>query len=215
MVEMIQIYWPQFLLAFGTYIVATASPGPATLAIMGTAMRAGRSAGLSLAAGVISGSVFWGSLAAFGLGGLLARFEGAFEIMRLLGGCYLLWLAWKSFQSARKGLHADAAVAGFNKRETGHGTFYRRGLAIHLTNPKAVLSWAAIFTLALPAEAPAILPVVILLGCFLLGLVIFGGYALVFSTPVMVGVYARAKSWIETALGGLFTAAGLRLLITD
>lgn len=215
MIALIQEFWPQFLLAFGTYMLATASPGPATLAIMGTAMRAGRPAGLSMAAGVITGSVFWGMLAAFGLGGLLARFEAAFEILKLLGGCYLLWLAWKSFRSARKVIPAGPAADGFGKAETGPGAFYRRGLAIHLTNPKAVLSWAAIFTLAMPVDAPPALPAVILFGCFLLGLGIFGGYALVFSTPVMVGIYARAKSWIETALGGLFTAAGLRLLTAD
>ena len=56
----------QLLIVYGTYLVATASPGPSNLAIMGTAMRHGRAAGLTLAMGVVCGSMFWAVLAATG-----------------------------------------------------------------------------------------------------------------------------------------------------
>ena len=45
--------WPLML---GAGIIASASPGPATLGIAGTSMRHGRRAGLSLSAGIMAGS---------------------------------------------------------------------------------------------------------------------------------------------------------------
>ena len=46
-------------MVYGTYLIATASPGPSTMAIMATAMRDGRGPALALAAGVVTGSLFW------------------------------------------------------------------------------------------------------------------------------------------------------------
>ena len=40
-------------------LVASASPGPATLAIAGTSMSSGRWCGLAVAAGVTTGSLIW------------------------------------------------------------------------------------------------------------------------------------------------------------
>ncbi|WP_338405350.1 LysE family transporter, partial [Achromobacter xylosoxidans] len=51
-------------MVYGTYLIATASPGPSTMAIMATAMRDGRGPALALAAGVVTGSLFWALLAA-------------------------------------------------------------------------------------------------------------------------------------------------------
>ena len=45
------------------WMVAIVSPGPATLAITGTAMEGGRARGLALAWGVVTGSAVWGTLA--------------------------------------------------------------------------------------------------------------------------------------------------------
>lgn len=54
----------ELILIFTPYLVATASPGPSNMAIMGTAMKKGRGAALALAAGVVSGSMVWALLAA-------------------------------------------------------------------------------------------------------------------------------------------------------
>src|SRR3546814_5659941 len=52
-------------------LLASASPGPATLAIAGTSMKSGRKYGLTVAAGILTGSLVWSTAAAFGLGAAL------------------------------------------------------------------------------------------------------------------------------------------------
>jgi len=88
------------LAAYGAYLLAISSPGPANLAIMATAMRSGRRAALQLAGGVVLGSLTWSVLAAAGLSALRASYGNVTTYIRLAGGAYLLWLAYKSFKSA-------------------------------------------------------------------------------------------------------------------
>ncbi|KAG0922477.1 hypothetical protein G6F31_019900 [Rhizopus arrhizus] len=90
-----QMLVSQLALVYGTYLIATASPGPSNMAIMATAMRHGRVPALALAAGVITGSLFWATLAATGISAVLAASAQALFIIKVVGGVYLLSLAWK------------------------------------------------------------------------------------------------------------------------
>ncbi|VEB41596.1 leucine export protein LeuE [Chromobacterium violaceum] len=96
--------------AFAVYLVGTASPGPSNLAIMGVAMEQGRSRALSLAAGVALGSVCWGVFAALGFAELMRGSLALAWCLKLLGGAYLLYLAWQSARQAA--CAADAAGKG-------------------------------------------------------------------------------------------------------
>lgn len=51
--------------------IASASPGPATLAIAGTSMTSGRSSDLPIASGITVESVIWSVAAALGLGTIM------------------------------------------------------------------------------------------------------------------------------------------------
>lgn len=197
-------------LAWVTYVVNAGSPGPSNMAIMGMAMNAGRRPALWLAAGVVSGSWVWGVLAALGISQLLAAFSAGLVVMKVIGGLYLLWLAFKSGRAAAQAdapQHAADTARGLRAR-----TLYLRGAAMHLTNPKAILSWLAIVTLALPPGAPHSVALLVLAGCMLLGILIFFGYALAFSTPTARRLYTAARRWLEGLLAAVFGYAGLRLL---
>jgi threonine efflux protein len=123
------------LLVYTAYIVGAASPGPSNMRIMGVAMHRGRRPALMLAAGVISGSFFWGSMAATGVSAVLTQYAEALTLLKILGGAYLLFLAFKAARSALTSTEkvereiADApALSGWR--------LYQRGLLMHLTNPK-------------------------------------------------------------------------------
>ncbi|MFV9651152.1 MULTISPECIES: LysE family translocator [Pseudomonas] len=201
------------LLVFTAYIVGAASPGPSNMRIMGVAMHQGRKPALMLAAGVISGSFFWGSMAATGVSAILLQFAEALFVLKIVGGAYLLFLALKAGRSAltpdekiEKALVAAPPISGFG--------LYRRGLLMHLTNPKALLGWIATMTLGLGPQATPETVMIILAGCAVLSISIFCGYAIVFSTAPMIRGYRRARRWIEGTLALVFGAAGFKLLLS-
>ncbi|MDH4557916.1 LysE family translocator [Pseudomonas sp. BN417] len=200
-------------LAFGTYFLAAASPGPSNMAIMGAAMRDGRTPALILASGVMTGSLFWAMLAATGVSTLLATYAKALFVIKVIGGIYLLYLAMHAGRSAMQ------PTSDFTSVDAGRATrrylpLYRQGVFMHIGNPKAIMSWMAIMSLGLREDAPnGTLPAIIG-GCALLGIIIFGGYAIIFSTARMIAFYTRLRRWIQGLFSALFAVAGLKLLVS-
>lgn len=190
-------------------LVASASPGPATLAIAGTSMAAGRKSGLAVAAGVTSGSLMWSVSAALGLGVLMLAHVWVFEIIRYFGAAYLMYLAYKSAKSAlsSKELAAKGMTGSLN-------SLYTKGLALHLTNPKAVLFFGSLYAIGIPATATPSDLVTVILAVGALSFTVFHGYALIFSTPVMTRLYVRMRRWFEAAFAVGFGIAGFKILMS-
>ncbi len=197
------------LLAWATFIVATASPGPALLSTVGTAMAAGRKAGVALGLGVCCGSLTWGLLAAFGLSALLASFAGALDMVRIAGCLYLLFLAFKAFRSSAT--HREM-IAKARRAGSARG-YFLRGWGIHLANPKAILAWIAIISLGLKPGAPAWVAAAILGGTLLFAVLFYTLAAIAFSTPAMVRLYGKAQRGIDAALGAFFVLAAWKLAV--
>ncbi len=198
------------LLVYAAYLVAIASPGPSTMAIMGVAMNQGRAPAIALALGVVTGSLFWALLAATGISTILTAYAGALTAIKIAGGLYLLYLAWKS---ARSALTADPQPTKATA-PAKTATHYRRGLLLHLSNPKAVFGWMAIMALGLQPDSPAYTLPAVFAGCAVLGLTVNVGYAFMFSTALMGQVYRKSRRYVEGALAAIFGYAGLRLLFS-
>jgi len=206
----ITLYLPGILLAYTAFLLAIASPGPNVLAIMGTSMSVGRPEGLALAIGVSMGTLIWSTLAVTGLTALLSQFSIALVAIKIFGGLYLLWLAYKAFKSAASKHDIEAkALEGGSRTKLQYA---RRGLIIQMTNPKAAMAWVAIVSLGIQANAPLWVGLAIIAGTFALSVLAHTLYALAFSTPLMVRIYGRARRTIQATLGTFFAFAGLKLL---
>ena len=205
--DQISLYLPGIILAYSAFLLSITSPGPNVLAVLGTSMSAGRKSGLALALGVASGSFIWALMTALGLSALLASYAVALTVIKIVGGLYLLWLAYKSFRAAasRHDIEAVALTGGTRG-------YYLRGLTIQMTNPKAALAWIAVISLGLQPGAPIWVALVIVVGTSVLSALIHCLYALAFSTTAMVRAYGRARRWIQGTLGVFFCFAGVKLL---
>lgn len=205
-------FLPDLLLVWSAFIIAVASPGPSNLMIIGTSMELGCRPGVILALGVVSGSITWGILSAIGVAAILAANATALLAINILGGLYLLYLA---FRSARAALTPENAV---QPRAIAAGRsavqIYLRGYLMHLTNPKAILSWTAIIALGVRPETPVLIVLAILAGCFLISLSCNLGYAALFSTRRMVDGYRRVRRRAEGVLAVFFAFAGFKLLLS-
>ena len=210
--EQIYVYIPGILLAYSAFLLGIVSPGPNVLAIIGTSMSVGRQSGVSLAMGVALGSLCWALLTAFGLSAILATYASAILVIKIAGGLFLLWLAYKSFRAAasRQDMTVHALKGG---RRTPMG-YFLRGYVIQMTNPKAVMAWIAIMSLGLGPQSPIWVVFAIVAGTAVMSVVFHYLYAVAFSTNVMVNAYTRARRWIQGALGTFFAFAGLKLLLS-
>lgn len=187
--------------------VASSSPGPATLALVGTSMASGRASGFALASGITTGSLIWSVAAALGLGAVMLANAWVFELIRYFGAAYLLYLAYKAARSA----FSDKELA--TKTFTGSKrTLYAKGLALHLTNPKAILFFGSLYSLSIPpgTELTQLFLVIVAVG--LQSFIVFHGYALIFSSHAITKVYLKLRRWFEGAFAIGFGTASFKVL---
>ncbi len=198
------------LIAYSVFLLTILSPGPNNIAVIGTSVSAGRPAGLAVALGIATGSFTWAMMTVLGLSALLASYAAALTVIKIIGGFYLLWLAYRAFRSAAsdRDIELPAAAA----RPCSLRGFYLRGAAIQLTNPKAAFTWIAIISLGLQANGSAGAAVALVVGTTLIAVTVHCAYVFAFSVETVVRGYRRVRRYVQGALGLFFAFAGIRLL---
>lgn len=188
-------------------LAASLSPGPASLAIAGTSMARGRRAGLFLTAGIMVGSLFWSVAAALGLGALMLAHGWVFEIIRYAGAGYLIYLAWRSARSALSLHTVETRTIGGSPT-----TLVMRGAALHITNPKSVLFFGALYSIGVPVDASAAQIATVVAAVGVQATLVYSGYALLFSAPSMTRLYVRLRRWFEGTFAAGFAFAGFKVM---
>lgn len=130
-------------------LVLAATPGPGVLYIVTRTLSQGRRAGLASVAGVALGNLGNALGASLGLAALLALSTLAFELVRVAGAAYLLWLGIKALRGAPapagRGAHDMPALR----------RILRDGFFVALLNPKTALFFAAFLPQFIDPAAPA------------------------------------------------------------
>lgn len=199
----------EFVAVWMAWLLAGGSPGPATMGIAGTAMNSGRRDALAFALGISAGSASWGIAAALGLSAVMLANAWMFELLRYAGATYLGWLAFKALRRAT----STRDVVTLGTPFTGSfGNLFAKGAMIHLTNPKAILSWGSIYAIVAPSDA-TMSTLFAYFGMLYTGsLMVFIGYAFLFSSARVVRSYGRARRWFDFAFAGFFGVASFKIL---
>lgn len=190
-------------------VVMQVLPGPNLIAVASTSLASGRKAGVIVALGVASGAFCWALGVAAGLGVVLERYPSAILGMKLIGGSYLLYLGLRSALSIRNG--ASISIRA-DKHKLSPVQAWRRGVLVVLTNPKAALMWAAMAGIMFGAGLHALEVALFAPIGAASAAVIYGIYAVLFSTSVIDRTYHRFWRVIEGLFGATFGALGGKLL---
>jgi len=124
-----------FILGF----TIAAAVGPISLLVIRRTLAEGRVIGLASGLGVATADGTYGAIAAFGLGAITRVLVEARPILGLVGGIFLLGLAWTT---ARAAPHDPASTL---VRRGGLAGAYLSILGLTLSNPMTILSFAALF----------------------------------------------------------------------
>lgn len=194
------------LLSIGlAFFVIAVSPGPANISNATIAMTYGRKASVTYGLGLSSGLVFWGLVAASGMGAILQSSLYVLMVLKVLGGVYLLWLAFLSGKSAWQKTSSDMQLNA--KRN-----WFLRGLLLNLSNPKSVLAWMAALAVGLNDNDGLYAIIVATFICMLLGFAINFAYSLLFSMSGVMKTYQKVKHWVSGVVAGVFAFAGFGLI---
>ena len=117
-----------------------AAVGPISLLCIRRTLAEGPVVGLVSGLGVATADGTYGAIAAFGLTAITDVLVAGQRVLALLGGVFLLWLAWRTFRSVPTTVATET-----NGRRRGLAGAYLSTLGLTLTNPMTILSFAALF----------------------------------------------------------------------
>ena len=123
-------------------ILLALAPGPDTFICLRVTVAGGKPRGLWTVAGIIAANIVLGTLAASGLGAVIASSKPVFEALRWIGVAYLGWLGLQALMAAfRSDASAWQQAGGGRVRPVAA---MRQGFISTFTNPKALAFYVAI-----------------------------------------------------------------------
>lgn len=201
-----------FLLAIaGVLFIGAMSPGPSFLVVAQNSLAKSRAHGLATAVGTGLGVAVFAILASLGVTTLIEKMPTLYLVFKLVGGLYLIYLAWRIWGGAKQPLpnqeSSSVVVDSLFKS-------FLMGLATQTSNPKTALVIAGIFAAFMPAEPPQNTTVLIALIAFLIDFSWYAVVALTLSSERSKSVYAKAKTNFDRVAAIFLGAVGVRLLLT-
>lgn len=188
------------------------SPGPDNIFVLTQSMVKGAKAGVIITLGLCSGLIFHTSAVALGVAVIFQTSLLAFNILKIVGAGYLLYLAYMAFKDASKTtLHVD-------QKPLSLWAMYRRGVFMNVTNPKVSIFFLAFLPqFTNPQNGSLTLQIFTLGAIFMVcALVVFSLIA--FLSSKIGAWFAQTKNGeriLNRIAGTVFTALALKLALTQ
>lgn len=199
--------------------VLTITPGVDMALVTRNTLRRGRVAAFATTLGVTSGLPIHAFLSSVGLSVLLSQSAQAFEVVKLLGAGYLLYLGIRTFISAGRGDAATDPEQGAHGGSlppggsSGFRRSYMEGLTTNLLNPKVALFYLTFLPQFIQPGDPVVLRSLLLASIHAgLGILWLTTYAYFVSKLSALLNRPRIKRNIERVTGAVLVGFGVRLL---
>ncbi|QHJ00392.1 LysE family transporter [Xylophilus rhododendri] len=192
-------------------ILLSLTPGPNNICALNNGIRQGPAVAVLATFGRVAAFAIFLTVSALGLGAMLLASEKAFVVIKWVGAAYLFWLGVRTWRSAPH-IAADAAASPAAAARPLRSLVLQEFL-VAISNPKAVLLFAAVFPQFIKPDQPAahqflVLGSIYLLAEFVSSLVYgLGGQQL----SRIISSRRGAKN-MNRVTGGFFVGAGGLLL---
>lgn len=201
------------LLAFlGVSALITLAPGPDNLMVLSQSLARGRMAGFGIAVGCALGCFTHTLWATLGVSAAVASSPAVFDLLRLAGSAYLVWLGIAALRGGGTRFSAGALRAPAE----AWSRYLRRGFIANAINPKVGLFFLAFMPQFVhPGAGSASLQMAVLgLVFFAQTVLIFG--AIAFAAGLLGRLLARRTgvgAWLERLTGVVFIGLAARLAL--
>ncbi|WP_239986048.1 LysE family translocator [Paracoccus sp. SY] len=195
----------QLALFIGTLSVAILSPGPGVIAVSQSAFALGRRRALPYGWGLAVGASVWCIFALLGLTVIFRALPWTYVALKILGGAYLVWIAFKMWRHASDPL-PDPAESSLEMGFFG-------GMMLNLSNPKPALFYSAVLLSIFPVMLSAGDKLAIYATAVSVELAFYTALASLMALPWLRRRYYAAKFWIDRAAGMAIGLLGLSLIL--
>lgn len=181
-------------------------PGPTVTVIIANSLRGGAVAGLLNVAGTQLGLALMVGVLALGLSTVVSTMGWLFEILRILGAAYLVWLGIQLWRSDGRLGEGERITLSGNRRR-----LFWQGFLVIWSNPKALLFFGAFIPQFVDPAGNALAQTLVLgLTFMVVATLLDGAYAVTAGSAGKLLTRARVRL-VERLSGSLLIAGGLWL----
>jgi threonine/homoserine/homoserine lactone efflux protein len=202
---------------YGLFVAAgvflNLTPGQDTLYIVGSSIAYGRRIGVASALGIAAGCMVHTLAAAVGLSAVLATSATAFNVIKLAGAMYLIYLGIRALVTPAAVMSASEHIDSMPT-----GLAFRRGVVTNVLNPKVALFFLALLPQFIDSDSATKVAAFLALGLTFVATGTAWCLFLAVSASHVRGYFAehpRALSHVSRASGALFIFLGLRLAASE
>lgn len=185
------------------------APGPDNLFVLTQSALHGRLSGVMVILGLCTGLLVHTGAVAFGVAVIFQVSTLAFNMLKLAGAGYLIYLAWHAFRFTPERISMNAG------QKSRLGALYRRGIIMNITNPKVSLFFLAFLPQFADQERGPISLQMILLGVIFIcaTILVFGSAALIGGTlGNLLNRSERAQKLLNRVAGSIYVGLALKLV---
>ena len=184
------------------HFVAQLSPGPDVLLVAKSSASTTRANTLKIILGISAGVVVWVALTLLGFTVLLEQWPWIQQVLMLIGGLFLAKMGYAMLKGGIATLKQNTNLDGVIEQPPKN--YFLLGLYTNLANPKIVIYFSSVFSLALSSTAGANLKpqlaVIIPIQTFL----VFSLLMMIMSIPKIKRIYQKSGSYIDIVSGSFF-----------
>lgn len=126
-------------------VLAALSPGPDFVVVMKNSLGIGRKYGMATALGIASALIVHITYTILGFTIILEKSPIIFNLIKLVGAAYLLWLGWQGIRSkAQSESVHDVGIKPLLNSSIMQG--FREGFLCNILNPKSALFFLSVFS---------------------------------------------------------------------
>jgi threonine/homoserine/homoserine lactone efflux protein len=158
-------------------------PGPDTLVVVRNILFGGRRQGAMTALGNVCGLAIWVGVATFGLAAALRASQVGYDILRIVGATYLVWLGISALRTRRAGMEITPGRRGL----LGNG--FSAGILTNLLNPKVGVFFVSFLPGFIPRQHGVAAASLLLGGIFLVLTAIYW--------VVLLALAGKVTAWLN------------------
>lgn len=201
-----------FLLFVVTTFVVVLSPGPAAIAVASESARGGFARGSMVILGIAIANTVYFVLSATGISALILASNVLFSVIKWVGVAYLIWIGIQALRSRGGPL----AVGNGPPLVGGGSRSFARGFILEMSNPKALIYFAALLPQFIDPTRPVLQQFVVFgLITFLIDIVVYGCYAWLGRFSARSELRPAVVTVVNRFAGGLLIFAGLRMATVE
>ncbi|HFQ5587236.1 TPA: LysE family translocator [Vibrio vulnificus] len=205
------------ILNFEAFLIAitilTLTPGLDTALVIRNTTRAGLQDGCMTSLGICCGLFVHALFSAIGISAILAQSAELFQLVKMIGAAYLIWLGFSSLKSLMTS-GAGLSVAQMAQQSYDAKRSLREGFLSNVLNPKTAVFYLAFLPQFVNPEGSPLLQSTTMAGIhFVIAMVWQCGLAGALNSAKNLLKNAQFMKWMEGATGAVLVALGIKLLV--